>query len=195
MNPKFKVGDKVVVVDANPGDIRNYIQNGEEYVVCDAYESCGVSDGGIIYLEGIDAGYFGKRFELAKPTFEKVTPNGMRVGDKVVCVDQGGNCIEVGLTYKISAIYDSSLMGENGMVSVDGKEGRIFYNRFELYKEPAVEPGNFEVTEDKPVDDKKLMHITYSGVTITLDPSMRAGSRMLLDVLLDVIYGHAKGGV
>ena len=62
------------------------------------------------------------------------------------------------------------------------------YNLFKLFAETIVEPGNFTLAEEFDIPVMKPLHITYCGVTITLDAQMQS-SRQFAEKLLDLAYG------
>lgn len=102
-----------------------------------------------------------------------------KIGDKVVAVDAEGQgpMITEGNEYVVKSSYESSNPENGGMINLQGIDGGFFGYRFELVEEDDI---------DIPVT--KPLHITYCGVTITLDTQLQS-SRKFAEVLLDLSYG------
>lgn len=124
MTNKLKVGDRVRCTNS---DNYAHVKKGSEYTVVSVAGLCIALD--LPLWEGKGREYPVKHFELVEPPPAAPTPYKFKKGDRVRCVDRGGNTyIRNGLEYTVSDVNNA--LDEVALSEVPGYSYPSF--RFEL---------------------------------------------------------------
>jgi hypothetical protein len=184
----IEAGDSVRVLNS---DYPPYIRVGAVLTVDSTIATDEYSRGGL-YLKDRDGDalfFFFDEVELVEEE-QPAEPRRYQVGDTVRLLRS-----DWPTEYAVGSLQVvEEVSRANGVSFYKGRDEFYFCNfevEFVSGVSPKIETGNFELTEDTPVDVaveiKPQLSITYGGVTINLDPNMTE-SRMFANAVLELAY-------
>jgi signal peptidase I len=194
--PSFNVGDKVVMTKATS----SYYKIGDVGIITHTVDQAG--DYWVRFPQHdheccVGSCEVGDNNQMALYVEPAPVAPAIEAGDSVRALHSDYPpyiCVGAVLTVDSTIATDEYSRGGLYIKDRDGDALFFFLDEVELVEKEVVTPveaGNFELTEDTPVDVaveiKPQLSITYGGDTINLDPNMTE-SRMFANAVLELAY-------